>query len=106
MQNGAERLRTVQNGAGRLFHALLACQDAPSRKQEAHSLKLADLKESLGILGGGNYCRRLSPGAKLLLNERELEKLEVEVAKLEAGLQNRKNRNIHSEPLCPYPHYG
>ena len=77
--------RTVQNGSESMFsnHSL---QDGCSRKSATASKKIAFLRDQLGMgKEGGRYSRYLSSHVKSQLNERELEKLDIEYAKLLAS---------------------
>jgi hypothetical protein len=61
-------------------------QDGCSRKTQSASKKIEFLREQLGMAKeGGTYSRYLSSSAKSCLNERELEKLDIEYAKLLAS---------------------
>lgn len=67
-------------------HGACTVQDGTSRKKEEPAKKLAELKDALGILGRGGYSETLSPYASICLNQREMDKLDVEHAKLKAPL--------------------
>ena len=69
-KNGSERFRV---------------QDGDSRKTEVAAEKVASLKQRLGIYGAGEYSTNLSDQARNALNGRELDKLDIEDAKLAAS---------------------
>ena len=61
-------------------------QDGDSRKTEKAAEKVASLKQRLGIYGAGEYtASKLSDQARQSLNGRELDKLDIEYAKLSAS---------------------
>ena len=68
-------------------HGACTVQDAHSRKKEEPSRKLAELKNALGILGGGGLSDTLRLDSCMCLNHREMDKLDVEHAKLKATLK-------------------